>query len=237
MNGRSRRVALLVGRAFRPAMLLVAACLLATSLKAHNFGANPPTWNREISRLVFDRCASCHRPEGTAFSLMTYQEAQPRAVAIKDAVMARRMPPWGAVKGFGEFRNDQGLSQEQIELISDWVEGGMAKGNNPRVKPEVPKFDKPPAPIPAGGTSVRGEAKLAQPMTVDGIVPERVPEKRSMQIVAALPDGRVQPLVWLYEYRHAYKHPFLFRRPLTLPAGTVIRGLPATASIKLLQLP
>jgi hypothetical protein len=28
------------------------------------------------------------------------------------------MPPWGAVKGFGQFRNDQSFSQEQIELIT-----------------------------------------------------------------------------------------------------------------------
>ena len=68
---------------------------------------------------------------------MTYQDAQPRAVAIKDAVMARTMPPWGAVKGFGEFRNDQALTQEQIELISDWVEGGMTKGNNQAAAAEV----------------------------------------------------------------------------------------------------
>jgi mono/diheme cytochrome c family protein len=213
------------------------AWLAVVPLDGHNFGTNPPSWNREISRLVYDRCASCHRPEGSAFSLMTYQDAQPRAVAIRDAVMARTMPPWGAVKGFGEFRNDQGLSQEQIELISDWVEGGMVKGNNPRVKPEVPKFDKPPAPVPANGTTVHGEQKLAQAISVDGLVPERVPDTRSMQLVASLPDGRVLPLVWLYEYRNVYQHPFLFRRPLVLPAGTVIRGLPATASLKLLQLP
>ena len=32
---------------------------------------------------------------------MTYSDAQPRGNEIKDAVLARRMPPWGAVKGFG----------------------------------------------------------------------------------------------------------------------------------------
>ena len=85
-----------------PGALAAAFWLAAGTLDAHNFGTNPPSWNREISRLIYDRCASCHRPEGTAFSLMTYQEAQPRAVAIKDAVLARQMPPWGAVKGFGE---------------------------------------------------------------------------------------------------------------------------------------
>ena len=219
------------------AVVPVLAVWFMSVVDGHNFGTNPPTWNREISRLVFDRCASCHRPEGSAFSLMTYQDAQPRAVAIKDTVMARTMPPWGAVKGFGEFRNDQGLSQEQIELISDWVEGGMVKGNNPKVKPEAPKFDKPPVAVPAGGTAVHGGFTLREAMTIDGLIPERGLDKTSVQIVAALPNGRVEPLVWLYEYRKAFAHPFLFRRPLTLPAGTVIRGLPSTASIKLLQLP
>src|SRR5262245_14186181 len=114
------------------------------SATAHNPSVAPITWNREISRIVYERCASCHRPGGSAFSLMTYQDAQPRAVAVKEAVLSRSMPPWGAVKGFGSFRNDQGLSQEQIEVITDWVEGGMQKGNNPNVKPEVPKFEKPP---------------------------------------------------------------------------------------------
>ncbi len=38
------------------------------------------------------------------------------------------MPPWGAVKGFGNFRNEQGLTQEQISLIADWVEGGVTQG-------------------------------------------------------------------------------------------------------------
>jgi mono/diheme cytochrome c family protein len=216
--------------------ILVTIILTMASLDAHNFGTNPPTWNREISRLVYDRCASCHRPEGTAFSLMTYQDAQPRAVAIKDAVLARTMPPWGAVKGFGEFRNDQGLTQEQIELVSDWVEGGMAKGNNPNVKPPPPKFDAPATAAPTEGVTVKGEFKLSKALTVDGLVPERVPERRSLQIVAALPDGRIEPLVWLYEYRSSFKHAFLFRRPIALPAGTVIRGLSPAASLKLLEL-
>lgn len=107
--------------------LLVSGIVLVSTIVAvqgHNFGTNPPTWNREVSRLVFDKCAYCHRPDGTAFSLMTYQDAQPRAVAIKEAVLARRMPPWGAVKGFGAFRNDTGLSQEQVEIVSDWWKAG-----------------------------------------------------------------------------------------------------------------
>ena len=55
-------------------------------------------------------------PAVTRFSLMTYQEASPWATAIKESVLRRRMPPWGAVKGFGTFRNEQALSQEEIDL-------------------------------------------------------------------------------------------------------------------------
>ena len=136
-----------ITRRWRPLRRLYAAIVLlavglSTGLRAHNPGANI-TWNREVSRIVYERCASCHRPGGTAFSLMTYQDARPHAAAIKEAVLSRRMPPWGAVKGFGDFRDDQGLTQEQIELITDWVEGSTPRGNNPNMLPAPPKFDTP----------------------------------------------------------------------------------------------
>lgn len=55
-----------------------------------------------------------------------------------------------------------------------------------------------------------------------------------IKIVAALPDGGTAPLLWLYEYKDAYQHPFLFREPIELPAGSVIKGVPADAKITLL---
>ena len=66
---------------------------------------------------------------------------------------------------------------------------------------------------------------IDRPITLDGLLPERVLDGASMQIVAVLPDGRITPLVWLYEYRDSYRHPFLFRKPVDLPSGTVIRGV------------
>jgi len=209
--------------------------LSALSLGAHDFSKNPVTWNREMSRLVYDRCASCHREGGTSFSLMTYHDAQPRAIAIREAVLSRRMPPWGAVKGFGDFRNDQGLTQEQVELVAGWVEGGMSKGNNPNALPPPPKFvPLPTLQAPADKVRVSGPVTLRQAMTLDGVLPDSVPDGSSMQITAVLPSGAVQPLVWLYEYRNKYRHPFLFRKPLDLPAGTTIRGVRPPASIFLL---
>jgi mono/diheme cytochrome c family protein len=201
---------------------------------AHNVG-NAITWNREISRLIYQRCASCHREGGTAFSLMTYPEVQPRAVEIKEAVLTRRMPPWGAVKGFGDFRNDQGLTQAELELITDWVDSDTPRGNNRNVLPKEPKFDKPSVfKVPKNAIVASGELKLDREFVLDGVFPSNVPAGGSLKIVAAMPDGEIQPLLWLYEYKDAYQHPFLFREPLTLPPGSTIQGIPSGAKIALL---
>ena len=206
-------------------------------LRAHDPSAAPITWNREISRIVFEKCASCHRDGGTAFSLMTFQDAQPHASAMKDSVLARRMPPWGAVKGFGTFKNEQGLTQEQISLIADWVEGGVTRGNNTRALPPTPKFE-PAAPFtpPAAAIAVAGSVTLDRGVTIAGVYPEHVPAQASMQVVAALPNGDVEPRIWLYEYKDSFRHPFLFRKAIHLPAKTVIRGVQPAARILLIPI-
>ena len=208
---------------------------LCVQIWPHDLGTTPITWNREISRLFYAHCASCHRDGGTSFSMMTYPPVQPHAVAIRDAVTSRSMPPWGAVKGFGDFRNDRGLTQEQIELIVDWVESDTPKGNNPNALPKQPVLGNTAAfKRPSDGITVSGELTLQQPLTLDGLWPDTVPKGSSMQIVAALPDGRIEPLLWLYDYKSSYRHPFLLRKPIELPSGTVIRGVPRKASILLI---
>ncbi len=219
----------------RSLLSAILCCWLGAVVTAHNIGATPITWNREISRLVYDKCASCHRPDGTAFSLMTYLDVQPRVVAIKNAVLSRSMPPWGAIKGFGEFRNDQALTQEQIELMVDWIQNDAPRGNNRRALPGEPKFAAPALYTPPGQlTPVSGTATLQQPMIVDGLIPAKIPARQSIRVTALLPNGSMQPLVWLYEYDNRYQHPFLFRKPLRLPAGTVISGLPSDAIVDLI---
>ena len=88
--------------------------------------------------------------------------------------------------------------------------------------------------IPKNAITVSGELVLAQEVTLDGLIPQSIPDGSSMKIVAALPGGGTQPLVWLYEYKNSYQHPFLFRTPINLPAGTVIRGVPPEAKLVLL---
>ena len=121
---------------------------------------------------------------------MTYQDAQPRAVDIKATVLARQMPPWGAVKGFGDFRNDQGLTQEQISLVTDWVEGGAREATT-RTCCQRPRSSKRLSPYDSERHDRRQRASLVlrNAVVLDGVFPERIPEGASLQIVAALPDG------------------------------------------------
>jgi hypothetical protein len=209
--------------------------LICVTASAHDIITTPITWTREISRIVYARCAICHREGGSAFSLMTYKEARPWVVAIREEILRRRMPPWGAVKGFGDFRNDQALTPEEMELIVNWSEGGVPEGEEKDLPP-VPKFD-PPRAIGAvkGEILVTGTLQLKSKFTLDGIMPVSVP-KEPIQLTAELPDGSIEPLLWLQNYRPEFAHAFLLRTPLELPARTVIRGVPAGAKVRLLPL-
>jgi mono/diheme cytochrome c family protein len=103
----------------------VAFGLSLESVAAHNPITTKVTWTREVSAIFERRCVSCHRPGGYAgFSLTTYADARPWAVAIKEEVLAGSMPPWGAAPGIGHFANDRRLTRHEQELIAAWVDGG-----------------------------------------------------------------------------------------------------------------
>jgi hypothetical protein len=84
---------------------------------------------------------------------------------------------------------------------------------------------------------VSGDLRLTKDFTVDGILPLSVPDQQSVQIMATLPDGRVEPLLWLYEYKAKFAHAFLLQNPLKLPKGTMIVGVTKTSKIALLPAP
>lgn len=212
--------------------LIFGVLLSAGLLLAHVMGS-PVRWNREVSRVVLRRCASCHRPGGRSFSLLRYEDVLAHRDAIQTEVLSRRMPPWGAVTGFGDFENDQSLTQEEIEVLSDWIDQGSPKGNNPNVLPKTPKFSRYTLPKVPKGTVVKGNVTIDRAMTLVGLFPESWPANTSAQVTAMLPSGQVIPLVWLYEFREEYRHLFSYRVPIELPAGTEIRGVPATAGMVL----
>jgi hypothetical protein len=95
---------------------------------SHNPITTTVLFNREIVALLQGKCLQCHREGQMAMSLATYADARPWAVAIKEEVLARRMPPWPAEAGYGQFANDAALTPREMDFLLSWVEGGAPEG-------------------------------------------------------------------------------------------------------------
>ena len=101
------------------------------------------TYHRDIAPIIYSNCSECHRPnESSPFSLLCYEDACAHAQQMVAVTKSRFMPPWHPVKGYGHFRNERGLSDDEIILIQQWVASGMPEGD---------EDDAPPRPtFPSG---------------------------------------------------------------------------------------
>lgn len=100
----------------------------------------PITFNNQVVRVFQQHCQTCHRPgEPAPFSLTTYEDAHRQRSDILDMVRKRRMPPWKAVPGYGEFTDVRRLSDDEIATITRWVEDGAPEGD-PGRRPAPRKF-------------------------------------------------------------------------------------------------
>jgi hypothetical protein len=100
-----------------------------------------PTFSKDVAPILQRSCMNCHREgELAPMALTTYQQARPWARAIKNRVVAREMPPFHVDKSIGitKFKSDPSLSDEEIDTIVRWVDGGAPQGN---------PADMPPAPV------------------------------------------------------------------------------------------
>jgi len=87
------------------------------------------TYQREVRAILQARCVSCHASGGPApMPLTSYEEVRPWARAIKDQVLARRMPKWPAVHGYGAFANDPSLTNVEMAILAAWADGGQPRG-------------------------------------------------------------------------------------------------------------
>ena len=88
------------------------------------------TFAKDIAPILFQKCASCHRPGGGApFSVVTFADVRPRAKAIAAAVQRRTMPPWKPEPGYGEFVGARRLTDDEIGAIVEWADGGALLGD------------------------------------------------------------------------------------------------------------
>jgi hypothetical protein len=215
------------------AALFLSIAILGSPVRAHDPITTKITWTREVSRIVYARCLSCHREGRAAFSLASYENARPWAVAIKEEVLMRRMPPWNAVKGFGRFRDEQALTQQELAAIADWVEGGAPEGEA-RDLPPLPSSASPSHPPARRELLVADGQALDRRAAVAGISIPKVPTGGSLQVMAVRPNGSVEPLVWVRRVNPADPGVYWLLRKLDLPARTRIRTVPPSGSATLL---
>jgi tetratricopeptide (TPR) repeat protein len=174
------------------AFVIVAVLLLASCQRSRpaevTHPQKAPTFNRDVAPILFEHCASCHRPiqepdggrlqraagakdpvcfAGAPFPLLEYADARDHGKEIAVAVTKRAMPPWLPEHGFGDFLGERRLSDEQIDLIRQWVDQGAVEGTLAD-RPQLPKWPSGwqlgqpdlvvtlPAPytLPAGGSDV-----------------------------------------------------------------------------------
>src|SRR5207253_85415 len=99
------------------------------------------TFAKDVAPILQQKCQECHQPNSIApMSLITYQEVRPWARAIKERVAARQMPPWHIDRSVGvqKFKNDMSLTDQQVNTIVTWVDGGALQGDLEDLPPAKP---------------------------------------------------------------------------------------------------
>lgn len=97
-------------------------------------------YSEDIAPIIYDKCTTCHRPgEVGPMPFTSYEEVSAWAGMIEYVTEIEYMPPWPPEQGFNHYLNERSLSQDEIQMISDWVEAGSPQGD-PALEPELPVF-------------------------------------------------------------------------------------------------
>jgi hypothetical protein len=98
------------------------------------------TFNRDVLPILQNSCQVCHRAgEVAPMALGSYQETRPWAMAIKSAVLSKKMPPWFADPRYNHFSNERTLTPQQIKTLVTWADNGAPEGD-PKDRPAPVEF-------------------------------------------------------------------------------------------------
>ena len=182
-------------------MLVTTALVVAP---AHATAQDRPTFARDVAPIIQQNCQICHQPGSIApMSLTSYEAVKRYAPRIREKVAARIMPPWHIDRSVGiqEFKNDRGLTDDELETLVTWLDGDMPFGD---------EADMPPPPVFPDGSEwqfadqfgepdlvIRSEPytlpaqtqdKWFRPETPTGLTEERW--VKAIEIRPSWPDGR-----------------------------------------------
>lgn len=92
--------------------------------------AQTPDWSTSVAKILYQHCTQCHHEGAIApFSLMTYNDALAWGYSIETQINAKIMPPWPPDPNYMHFKDENVLSDDEINTINSWVDNGMALGD------------------------------------------------------------------------------------------------------------
>ncbi len=88
------------------------------------------TYNKDVLPILQNNCQVCHRAgEVAPMAFGSYQETRPWAMAIKSAVLSKKMPPWFADPRYNHFSNERKLTPQQVKTLVSWADNGAPEGD------------------------------------------------------------------------------------------------------------
>jgi hypothetical protein len=162
----------------------VSLCLCVSSTAhAHETLTTTVLFDREIVRILNKHCVMCHVENGPSFPLETYEQTWLQGRKVRANAIARHMPPWPAVPGYGQFANDNSLTLRETQFIVSWVEGLGPRNSGTVFTNVVDSSGKPRAAVRAKadfGHWQLGEPNLALPLEANAVEPQKSIVKRSV---------------------------------------------------------
>ena len=210
------------GRVTRIHCSLFIVLSFIVSTYAHERITTKVTWDREIAPIVQARCVSCHSPGGRApMPLGSYEQARPWAKAIKEEVLARRMPKWHGVRGYGDFTNDPSLSASEMTLIAAWADGGAPKTSGAAaVAPSGRRAFATPRTRPV---SLPCDAGIPPTGRLVALRPD-LPKGESLRLTVTHADGSEEPLLWIRDFDPKFPETYWLRNPIVMTRATRLRA-------------
>lgn len=97
------------------------------------------TYAEHVAPILNAHCTSCHHDGAVApFSLVGYDASKKQSANIVSSTEGKRMPPWKAVHGYGDFQDENILSETEMAILKSWSESGSKRGDQKKEpKPQV----------------------------------------------------------------------------------------------------
>jgi hypothetical protein len=166
-----------------------------------------PTWYQDIAPTVIAKCGGCHREAGIApFSVETYEDSAPWAMALADAVESHRMPPFAAddtdeCEMAHGWKEDLRLSDEEKQALRAWADAQAPEGD-----PEAaaPVSEPPPVELTTVDTTLQMQGAVTIGGTTDQFLcfslDPALTEDRYLQALQIVPGNeRIVHHVLIYE--------------------------------------